>query len=71
MIFFVLSGFFIHLRAAESDRTTTPSATAFYRRRAHRLGAPYAFALLVTIVLDAVGRAVWPALYHAATATVD
>jgi peptidoglycan/LPS O-acetylase OafA/YrhL len=67
MIFFVLSGFFIHLRAAESDRTTTPTATAFYRRRAHRLGAPYAFALLVTIVLDAVGRAVWPALYHAAT----
>lgn len=69
MVFFVLSGFFIHLRAAQQpdEALRTFSAPAFYRRRLHRLGAPYAFALLVTIVLDAIGRGWFPMLYRAAT----
>ena len=69
MIFFVLSGFFIHLRAAQDDSSTiqTTTAASFYPRRAHRLGAPYAFALVVTIALDAIGRSWFPELYHAAT----
>jgi peptidoglycan/LPS O-acetylase OafA/YrhL len=68
MIFFVLSGFFIHLRVAENAAALSGfSAAAFYRRRAHRLLAPYAFALVVTMALDAIGRIWFPALYHAAT----
>jgi peptidoglycan/LPS O-acetylase OafA/YrhL len=68
MVFFVLSGFFIHLRAAEHRAEASRfSAAAFYRRRAHRLVAPYAFALAATVVLDAIGRLWFPALYHAAT----
>jgi peptidoglycan/LPS O-acetylase OafA/YrhL len=69
MIFFVLSGLFIHLRAAQ-DTASTPrpiAAGAFYRRRAHRLGAPYAVALIVTVALDAIGRQWFPVLYQAAT----
>jgi peptidoglycan/LPS O-acetylase OafA/YrhL len=39
MVFFVLSGFFIHLRFAQrtSEQPALP-AGEFYRRRAHRLG---------------------------------
>jgi peptidoglycan/LPS O-acetylase OafA/YrhL len=68
MIFFALSGFFIHLRAAQGSRAGQElSAGAFYRRRAHRLGAPYLFALAITVVLDMAGRAAFPTLYLAAT----
>lgn len=70
MVFFVLSGFFIHLRAAEALRVGARqpfSATAFYRRRTHRLLAPYAFALVVTMVCDAVGYRWYPTLYASGT----
>ena len=69
MVFFVLSGFFIHLRMAERANLEGAglSARGFYWRRAHRLGAPYALALVVTVVCDAIGRTWFPALYHAAT----
>jgi peptidoglycan/LPS O-acetylase OafA/YrhL len=70
MVFFVLSGFFIHLRwTAGPPGGPSPafSAPAFYKRRAHRLVAPYALALAVTMVLDALGRLWFPSLYHAAT----
>lgn len=70
MVFFVLSGFFIHLRSAGALAEGTPhdfSATGFYRRRAHRLVAPYGFALLLTVVCDAAGRAWFPRLYGATT----
>lgn len=69
MVFFVLSGFFIHLRMAEQQNLAhaTFSPRAFYWRRLHRLGAPYAFALLVTVVCDAIGRTWFPMLYRAAT----
>jgi peptidoglycan/LPS O-acetylase OafA/YrhL len=67
MVFFVLSGFFIHLRAARPGAIAAEPALDFYRRRAHRLGAPYYFALLATVALDAVGRALFPTLYLAST----
>lgn len=70
MVFFVLSGFFIHLRAAEQlagEGVPNLSATRFYRRRAHRLVAPYLFALLITFSLDTVGHSQFPRLYAAAT----
>ena len=66
MIFFVLSGFFIHIRAARQLATSNDSsfsATSFYRRRLHRLLAPYLLALLLTVLLDVVGRIWFPTLY--------
>ena len=70
MVFFVLSGFFIHLRSAAELRHGTSvhfSASAFYRRRTHRLLAPYAFALGATVVCDLIGRTFFPVLYGGAT----
>lgn len=65
MVFFALSGFFIHLRYAAPGGAD--SSWAFARRRLHRLGPPYYFALVVTVLLDSLGRATFPALYQAAT----
>jgi len=68
MVFFVLSGFFIHLSAARDVAASGQmSASEFYRRRLHRLGATYVFALLVTIALDTIGRSLVPALYQGVT----
>ena len=66
MVFFVLSGFFIHYQAARLD-ASPGSASAFYRRRWHRLAPPYYFALAVTLILDTIGRTMWPTLYQAQT----
>lgn len=71
MVFFVLSGFFIHLRAGEALRAglappPLPAGT-FLARRAHRLVAPYGFALLVTALIDLAGRTWFPILYAAQT----
>ena len=70
MVFFVLSGFFIHYQAASQlsrDAPARMSAASFYRRRWHRLAPPYFFALAVTVALDAIGRTWWPTLYLAQT----
>ena len=70
MIFFVLSGFFIHLKAAERlscGESAEMSRRAFYWRRLHRLLAPYLFALVITVFCDLVGRALFPSLYHSTT----
>lgn len=69
MCFFVLSGFFIHMKTAETLNAAhdTFSSGVFFRRRAHRLCAPYALALLATVVCDAVGRQWFAPLYDAAT----
>ncbi|MFA5909849.1 MAG: acyltransferase [Vicinamibacterales bacterium] len=70
LIFFALSGFFIHAGAARrlSQGATLAFATShFYQRRAHRLVAPYLFALLATVACDAIGMTWFPRLYAAAT----
>lgn len=67
MVFFVLSGFFIHFRAAERNGAAEFNTGGFYRRRWHRLAPPYFFALAVTLVCDLVGRTWWPTLYAAET----
>ena len=67
MVFFVLSGFFIHFRSAEPHSAAQFHAGPFYRRRWHRLAPPYFFALAVTLACDLIGRAWWPALYAAQT----
>jgi peptidoglycan/LPS O-acetylase OafA/YrhL len=71
MVFFALSGFFIHLRMAQKlaqgDRTPRLGTGEYLRRRAWRLLPTYYFALLFTVVLDLFGRARYPMLYNAAT----
>jgi peptidoglycan/LPS O-acetylase OafA/YrhL len=70
MVFFVLSGFFIHLRNAErasAEQWPPQSTGAYLARRAHRLLPPYYFALIVTLVCDTIGRSLFPTLYAART----
>lgn len=69
MVFFVLSGFFIHYRAAMplANSGADQRAGSFYRRRWHRLAPPYYFALAVTAVCDVLGRTWWPTLYLSRT----
>ncbi len=70
MVFFVLSGFFIHLRAAQQAVTQDSyefAAASFFRRRIHRLVPAYLLALGLTVALDSIGRSFWPVLYHGAT----
>ncbi len=71
MVFFVLSGFFIHFRAA-GDLAAGNGAHEFntgdfFRRRARRLVPPYAFALLLTVALDLLGRHLYSTLYQGTT----
>lgn len=66
MCFFVLSGFFIHLRVAQDfAKGEQPSLNLshYARRRLHRIAPPYVLALLLTLTLDLVGRHYWPSLY--------
>lgn len=70
MVFFVLSGFFIHYRAADARGREQFRTVPFYRRRWHRLAAPYFFALAITVVCDWIGRSWWPTLYEARTGDV-
>lgn len=68
MGFFVLSGFFIHLRAAQDfAKGGQPllNLPHYARRRLHRLVPTYALAMVLTLAFDLVGRHNWPALYSA------
>jgi len=70
MVFFTLSGFFIHLRVAKqlaSHPLFQFSTSAFIKNRSHRLLPPYFFALLVTVIIDAAGNLLFPTLYNGAT----
>ena len=72
MVFFVLSGYFIHRSFAEASahRTESFSVRRFLNRRARRLAPPYFLALLLTLSLDLCGRHFWPALYLGKTGDV-
>ena len=68
LLFFLLSGFVIHLRQAQSlARGETPSfrALSFFRRRATRLVPPLLCALVLTAALDVVGTHAQPSVYDA------
>ncbi len=70
LVFFALSGFFIHLRAAQQAGAGNPikmDARSYYKRRTHRLLAPYCLALVVTVAFDSLGRWWFPTLYLAQT----
>ncbi|TWT72937.1 acyltransferase family protein [Allorhodopirellula solitaria] len=67
MVFFALSGFFIHLRAAKQFAVERQcerlNVRRFTKRRLHRLAAPYFLVLFLTFVLDSIGRHSFPSLY--------
>ncbi len=66
LLFFVLSGFFIHLRVAQQLAAGEPikfNLRDYFNRRAHRLLPPYYFILAATLLLDAVGSWINPAFY--------
>lgn len=67
MVFFSLSGFFIHLRAAKQfateHRIHPLNNREFARRRLHRLAVPYFFVLALTFGLDSIGQYFFPSLY--------
>lgn len=68
LLFFLLSGFVIHLRQAQSfARGETPSfrVASFFRRRATRLVPPLLCALVLTAALDAIGAHAQPSVYDA------
>ena len=71
LLFFVLSGFVIHLRYAQSlqerGRQATFDVGPYLRRRARRILPPLIFALVLTWVLDRLGNAAGYAIYRGAT----
>lgn len=73
-VFFALSGFFIHLRAAK--QAVSPggmrgfSASDFLYRRSRRIFPPYYFALLFTLLLDTIGHRWFPLMYDGLTGHV-
>src|SRR5688572_6013586 len=71
MVFFALSGFFIHLRMAQkfADGVSSPhlGTVEYLKRRAWRILPVYYFALGLTLIFDLIGRAWYPMLYQAAT----
>lgn len=66
VLFFLLSGFVIHLpqarRAAAGDQSPF-DILSFLKRRARRLYPPLLFALALTLVVDTIGQRVNPMLY--------
>lgn len=70
MVFFVLSGYFIHLRASQqlvAGQEVHFKSLQYLGRRGHRLIPPYVFALLLTVVVDCIGRYYFPILYEGQT----
>lgn len=73
MLFFVLSGIVIHLRLAQSRAAGNLKfdVKTYAWRRFTRIYPPLVGALLFTIAMDAVGRAVNPAFYSGAAPQAD
>ncbi len=68
VLFFLLSGFVIHLRQAKQALLDPSAALPFntwdyIKRRARRLYPPLITALILTAVLDHIGTSTYPALY--------
>ncbi len=70
LVFFVLSGFFIHLReaqAAAQGKKDDFNWREYLRRRARRILPPLYAAMALTVMLDALGRHFFPPYYHSQT----
>ena len=70
VLFFVLSGFVIHLRYARGyvrDPGATFDLGAFWRRRARRIYPPLLFAMVVTFLCDVIGEHAGFGIYSGST----
>lgn len=70
IVFFVLSGFFIHLKVSQQlakSKHFEFNIINFFKRRCYRLIPPYFFALALTVILDLLGRSLYPTLYMGMT----
>ena len=70
LFFFVLSGFVIHLKYAKNLSTSYDSKfkwTEYLYRRIKRIYPPFVFALLLTILLDSIGKQFQYTIYTGAT----
>ena len=70
LVFFVLSGFFIHLRMSRKSACgegISLDVATYGKRRVHRLLAPYVLALGITVLCDFAGLSFFPELYAART----
>ena len=70
MVFFVLSGFFIHLRCASdvvAGKVPQFHTGDYLVRRVRRIVPPFFLALCLTLCADAMGRVIFPALYRGQT----
>ena len=67
VVFFALSGFFIHLRLAMARSQQRLNTRDYFARRARRILPPYYAALAITALLDAAGRTWYPELYQGMT----
>ena len=56
VLFFILSGFVIHLRFANQTNRVPLSLKIFWYKRLKRLYPPLLFAFLLTFILDSVGK---------------
>ena len=68
LLFFLLSGFVIHLRQARSvaqGEVVSFDVRSFFGRRARRLVPPLLLALVLTAVLDVAGSHATPSVYDA------
>lgn len=70
LFFFVLSGFVIHLKYAFNYKKTEPAPFQYgqyLKRRAKRIYPPFIFALLLTSLLDSLGRSLHYSIYDGTT----
>lgn len=70
LFFFVLSGFVIHLKYARNLNRPSPSKfkwADYLYRRAKRIYPPFIIALLITLVLDTLGRKFQWSIYNGTT----
>ncbi|HXA01677.1 MAG TPA: acyltransferase [Cytophagaceae bacterium] len=71
LLFFVLSGFVIHLRYSLSIKSEGSSAqfglSTYLSRRAKRILPPFILALIFTFIIDSLGTSWEPGIYHGQT----
>lgn len=70
LFFFVLSGFVIHLKYAKNLASAQPAPFNWYDylyRRVKRIYPPFLFAILLTILLDAIGKNLQYSIYNGTT----
>jgi peptidoglycan/LPS O-acetylase OafA/YrhL len=81
MLFFILSGFVIHLRFADRSKKVDMSLKTFWYKRLKRLYPPLLFTFALAFVIDSIGKSYgwsiytqqtpYPNINHAITSNLD